>query len=397
MNSIRKHLTRMLPKRWEQILEDPRRDERRWSFDHLMRVTMEALVGGCHNLREVEKLTEVSGRRVPDTTLHDFLVAIDPEPLEEELARGVKEANRCHELDNKELPLRLTVIDGKCISDTTYEVDRFSIRRTQKGCEKYVQHAIRAFHGSSKVKLLMGQERVPQGTNEKAIMPEFLRKLVRLYGRTNLLEVFSFDAGFTSKANSQAVVDLGYNYIFALKDPRVHTITRRALELLSSRATPDKIEIEDVNGKKITRSLFRCKAEEVKGWSHAQEFWRVRKETEQVNTGRFTAEEHYYVTSLPSSRLSSGEVLKAIRAHWSIENNANWVMDVAWEEDSRPWCNQATELISLLRMMAYNIVARFKLRRLRNVTARTSPWKQTLAFIKASLFPLDDKRAFATI
>jgi len=88
----------MLPKRWEHILDDPRRNERRWDFNHLLQITVEALVSGCKSLREVERLTEASGRRVPDTTLHDLLVEIDPEPLELELAKGVKEANRCHEL-----------------------------------------------------------------------------------------------------------------------------------------------------------------------------------------------------------------------------------------------------------------------------------------------------------
>jgi|GEM_PF-5024005 len=78
--------------------------------------------------------------------------------------------------DNRELPFRLTIIDGKCLSDTTYEVDEYSIRRTQKGCNKYVQTAIRAFHGSSTVKLLMGQERIPKGTNEKGLFPVFLDK-----------------------------------------------------------------------------------------------------------------------------------------------------------------------------------------------------------------------------
>jgi predicted transposase YbfD/YdcC len=338
----------------------------------------------------------VSGERVPDTTLLDLLVEIDSEPLDEELAKGVKEANRCHELDNKELPFRLTVIDAKCLADTTYEVDNYSIRRTQKGCNKFVQNAIRAFHGSSTVKLLMGRERIPQGANEKGAFPLFLEKLVKLYARTNLLEVFSFDAGFTSIANAGEVIKRGYDYIFALKDPRVHTITRRVIELLGSRTDPDKVEVEQTNGKRIVRSLYRCKAVEVNGWSHAKEYWRIHKESTHIKTGKVVFEDHYYATSLKPSSLSDAVVLKAVRAHWSIENNANWVMDVAWKEDSRPWCNRALEFISLMRMIAYNVVARFKLRRLRRSAARSWTWEQTLYFIKTALFPLDENRAFAT-
>jgi len=397
MSTIRKHLARMLPRRWDRILDDPRRTERKWGFDYLLQTIMEAMVSGCQSLREVERLTEASGQRIPDTTLHDLLVAIDPEPLEAELARGVKEANRSHELNNNELPFRLTIIDGKCLSDTSYEVDEYSIRRTQKGCRKYVQHVLRAFHGSSTVKLLMAQMRVPQGTNEKGICAAFLEKLKKLYGKTNLLEVLSFDAGFTSIANAKKVVDLGYDYVFALKDPRVHTITQRAMELLGSRSKPDREEQEQVNGRLIVRKLYRCKAVEVNGWSHAREFWRIQKTSINLKTAEAAVEEHYYVTSIASPQLSHAVVLKTVRTHWSIENNANWVLDVAWKEDLRPWCNQALELISLMRMIAFNIVARFKLRRLRRSIARSWPWCQILYFIKAELFPLDDRRAFASL
>jgi len=358
---------------------------------------MDAMVSGCQSLREVERLTEVSGQRIPDTTLHDLLVAINPEPLEIEIARGVKEANRSHELDNKELPFRLTIIDGKCISDTPYEVDEYSIRRTQKGCSKYVQQVLRAFHGSSTLKLLMGQHRVPKGTNESGTCRPFLEKLKTRYGQTNLLEVFSFDAGFTSIANAQAVVDLGYDYVFALKDPRVHTVTRRAMELLGSRSEPDLEEQEQVNGRLIVRKLYRCDAVEVKGWSHAKEFWRIQKKSVHLKTGNAVVEEHYYVTSLSPSRLSHTVALKTVRAHWSIENNANWVLDFAWKEDLRPWCNQAIGLLSLLRMLAFNIVARFKVRRLRRAKAQEWPWHQILYFIKAELFQFDNRCAFSTL
>jgi hypothetical protein len=50
-----------------------------------------------------------------------------------------------------------------------------------------------------------------------------------------------------------------------------------------------------------------------------------------------------------------------------------------------------------MRMIAFNIVARFKLRRLRRSVARSWPWCQILYFIKAELFPLDDRRAFASL
>lgn len=390
--NLMKHLQRTLPRLWEQVLEDPRRCERKWDFGSVLETVVRALAGGCKTLRELETLTETSGVRIPDTTLHDLLVQIDPEPLNAELAKGVKHASRNHELDNTDLPFRLTVIDGKNISRTSYPVDGHSIRRSQKGCEIYVHHGIRALLASSKLKLLMAQTVMPKGNNENSTLEPFLEQLVQLYSGTKLLEVLSLDAGFTGAHNAQLIRDQGLHYIFALKAPEIHPITAKAIEILGPRTKPERVEAERKNGKHITRALFRCPAPEVKGWSHAQQLWRVHKEvTDQA--GKVTTEEHYYVTSLPSSRLSATLVLKTIRMHWEIENNANWVMDTAWEEDSYPWCNYAFELISLLRMIVYNAVARFKLRRLRGALAREWSWKQTLQFIQRALFPIRESFA----
>jgi predicted transposase YbfD/YdcC len=396
MNIIHKHLNRILPQRWCRVVEDPRRCEMRWCFSELMDNLLKGFIGGCKSFREVEMATLLAGRRIPDTTLHDLVAGLDPEPLEEEIARQVKQANRSHELDNKELPVRLTVIDGKCLSITTEPVDEYSINRSQKGCLKYVQHALRAFHASSTVKLHMGQLRMPSSTNEKGIFSTFLDRLVELYGNTNLLDVFSLDAGFTSAKNAQAIVDYGYRYIFALKDPRVHTVTRVAMELLSDQKSPDKVEEEQVNGKYITRCLYRCDVPKVKGWLHATQLWRVQKTTRSISSGKVQIEDHYYVTNIPPKKLSNSQVLKAIRLHWSIENDANWIMDTVWKEDSRPFANCALEAISLMRIMAYNIVARFKLRKLKRTKAKSWTWDMLLQAIKNILFPADQTKAFAT-
>jgi hypothetical protein len=394
MGRIQKHLEKMLPKIWDRAFEDPRRCERCWPFQELMGTAMRAMLSGFRNLRQIERFTYASGRRVPDTTLHDLLVQLDVEAAEEELARGVKEANRNHELDQKELPFSLTVIDGKNASCTSYPVDERSINRSQKGKQKYVQHFLKAFHGSSTLKVFLAQERVPKGTNEKGIFPCLLEKLISYYGRTNLLDVFSFDAGFLSIANARAVTDAGYRYLFALKDPRTHTVTRTAMELLSSRTNAQCVQVEETNGEKVTRSLYRCAASPVRGWEHAVEFWRVHKVRVSLRTGKIISENHYYVSNLPRSGVSNAVALKIVRMHWTIENNANWVLDVAWKEDKNPWCNAAIDVLTIMRMMAYNIVARFKLRSLKKTATWT--WQDTLEFITAALFPLNESQVLVT-
>ena len=62
-----------------------------------------------------------------------------------------------------------------------------------------------------------------------------------------------------------------------------------------------------------------------------------------------------------------------------------------------PWCNQALGVLSLMRMIAYNVVARFKLRRLRRAKTFYWSWEQTLGFIKTALFSFHEMPDSATL
>jgi hypothetical protein len=386
MNSVHKHIFRTMPRKWGIILKDPRRCTRRWAFDALLNQVMRGLLSGCRTLRELELFGQLAGTRLPDTTARDLLVQIDPAPLECEIARGVRQASRCHELDDRELPLHLVVVDGKSISVNSHPIDHNSINRSQKGCSKYVNLVLRAFLGSSKVKLLLGQHTVPSHTNERGAFPAFLEKLLALYGRTNLLQVFSLDAGYTSQPNAACIVAAGRYYIMALKNLRGSGITQLSAALLGSRSRPDFLQTEQLNGKLITRKLFRAPAPFKHGWEHAREVWRVLTETRLAN-GKLTIEQRYFITNIPATRFSHGQVLRAIRLHWSIENNANWVMDTAWQEDDYPWSNKALELISRLRVLAYNVIARLKFRRLRTAARKSLSWKNVFQLVRLVVFP----------
>ena len=237
---------------------------------------------------------------------------------------------------------------------------------------------------------------MPKETNECGAFPAFIDRLMTLYQRTNLLEVVSVDAGYTSKKNAQYLASKRIKYIMALKREGSSFITQSAIALLGTRRVPDREESEKVNGKLVTRSLYRVEAAIVKGWESATEFWRVDSKTEYVS-GKIVQETRYFATSIALSKLSDIQVLRAVRRHWSIENNANWVLDTAWQEDRNPWCNKALELISLLRLLAYNAIARLKFRRLRSTTNRSIPWRDLLDIVCSVLFPLKNMVSLVTL
>jgi hypothetical protein len=55
------------------------------------------------------------------------------------------------------------------------------------------------------------------------------------------------------------------------------------------------------------------------------------------------------------------------------------------------------ELISLLRLLAYNAIARLKFRRLRSNKNRATPWRDLLDIVGRVLFPLKNMNDFATL
>ena len=386
---VEKYSKRVLPATWGAILEDPRRSVRRWTFDTLLRGVMKGMVSGVKNSRDLEGASERAGKRLPDTTVWDLLVQIDPSPLNAELARGVKHALRSHELDEKELPINLIACDGKVLSVASHAQHPCAINRSQRGKKKYVVTALRAFLGSTALKLHLAQEFVPRGSNERGAFPRLLATLVKCYGRTKLLDVLSLDAGIASKKNAALIVAKGLFYLMALKDARSRKVTRVAIKLLASRAYFRREDQECVNGCRIVRRLYRALVpDEVRGWDGARELWRVEKNTCRKGQ-KVKKENHYFITSMPPERLTDTQALATIRHHWTIENNAHWVLDTAWKEDKNPWCNKALELISLLRLMSFNVVARLRARKLNRLALRARlTWQDTLDLVRRTFFPL---------
>ncbi|MDR1562980.1 MAG: ISAs1 family transposase [Dysgonamonadaceae bacterium] len=71
-------------------------------------------------------------------------------------------------------------------------------------------------------------------------------------------------------------------------------------------------------------------------------------------TGKEEKEPQYYITNYKDCT----EVIdKAVRSHWSIENQPHWQLDVSFSEDqSRKQEGYATQNISLLNRMALNLI-----------------------------------------
>jgi predicted transposase YbfD/YdcC len=77
-------------------------------------------------------------------------------------------------------------------------------------------------------------------------------------------------------------------------------------------------------------------------------------ETERQHQGTVSRDVRYY---LSSRAMTAEEAIQAIRAHWCVENNLHWVLDVAFREDeSRLRKGFGAQNFVMLRHLALNLL-----------------------------------------
>ena len=180
-------------------------------------------------------------------------------------------------------------------------------------------------------------------------------------------------------------------YVLAIKVPN-GDIYQEALSRLSW-LDEDRCEVpvtERVKGTSVTWRLYRA---QVDGghhdWSHARQLVRVQRVVE-THDGEVVSEgNRYFVTNLPRGRLGAKGWLVLVRMHWRCENEGHWTADVVWNEDRRrkPWTTdpRAVYALSMLRMLALNIVAVLRSMARRSWAPGPPPWREVVFLVHAVL------------
>ena len=350
------------------------------------------MLSGCKTLRAVETFSDIYDERIPDTTLHDVLVAINGcEGLRQGRVEEVKTALRWHELPKDAFPVRIVAIDGKSISVSRQEVDEYSDLIGGSGEGQYRHMALRALHISNDTPLFLGQYELLNKSGENTAFRPFVEQLHQDYGQTSLLEVFSVDAGMTRLANADYLISKDKDYIRALKGPQ-QALYAQAQTLASEAEEANKVTTEYVNGKQVTRELWRFPIAEHPVWMHLKEIWRIKQTVIHKATGETEIEERFFLTRLAPNILTQAQVMTAIRGHWRIENNGFWILDTAFGEDDSPWTNFGLAFITRLRLMAYNLLRRLMTRRLRRKEHRALSQPDVMTFMAHAYCQLRQQR-----
>lgn len=200
--------------------------------------------------------------------------------------------------------------------------------------------------------LTLGQRQVGDKSNEITAVPELLRAL-DVAGC-----IVTADALHCQKRIAREIVEADAQYVLALKGNQgtVHQEVQSYLDDAVARGAKELVKLETVDkdhGRHEVRRYWQSGRLE---WFADRPKWEglqsvgVVECVRQVGERPPSVERRYYLSSLP---VQVESFARAVRGHWSIENQLHWCLDVVFGEDqSRARTGHAAENLALLRRWA---------------------------------------------
>lgn len=240
-------------------------------------------------------------------------------------------------------------------------VDGKTLRRSHdKRLGKNAIHMVSAW--ATAQRLVLGQRKVEDKSNELTAIPELLRVLA-LEGC-----IVTVDALGCQTEIAETIVNQGADYVLAVKgnQGKLHEDLK---DLFDGAAEVEFREVPHAHARQVTKDHGRLEIRDCwvitapeyldfvrrhDAWKNLRSLIRIRTE---VRRGRKRSEEtRYFISSLQAT---PRELLTAIRGHWGIENGLHWILDIAFREDeSRVRKDHAAENFAVLRHIAVNLLNR---------------------------------------
>lgn len=243
-------------------------------------------------------------------------------------------------------------IDGKKLRGSATKKEQRTPHR-QGG--KSALHLVHAWCGE--LEICLGQYQVNQKSNEITAIPALL-DFLELQGC-----VVSIDAMGCQKAIAHKIRDKQADYLFGLKGNQ-EKLSEAVFEAFESNEVMDREQIYEqqnqAHGRKETRVCRVLSAATLPNWANA-ELWpdlssiiEIQSERKVMSSGRIEQQVRYYISSLQADAKTFNDL---IRAHWKVENQLHWSLDVQFGEDlSRKRIRNAAQNFSLLRKIALNLI-----------------------------------------
>ncbi len=229
----------------------------------------------------------------------------------------------------------------------------------QKGKRSSLIYMVSAW--ATEAKLVLGQQKVHDKSNEITAIPELL-KMLKIENA-----VVTIDAMGCQRAIVEQIVSQQGDYILALKgnqgnlhDEVIHWF-EKAQEKRFAGMTYDLHETEEFShGRQERRRHWILTEIEVlpglEQWSKLTAIGCV--ESQRTVEEKTSTETRYYLLSLP---LDAARFAEKVRGHWGIENQLHWVLDVGFREDQcRVMQDNAAANLAVIRHIAVNLIKQEK-------------------------------------
>lgn len=204
--------------------------------------------------------------------------------------------------------------------------------------------------------LVLGQEKVDEKSNEIMAIPKLLSRL-DIAGA-----VVTIDAMGCQKKIAQQIIHQKGDYVLSLKGNQGY-LHDDVVTYFTSALSPDTAlqTVDGGHGRIETRTI---RATDDIDWLKERHTWPGLQSIIVVTATRelgqkISEETRYFLGSVNADNPSKLE--HAVRAHWAIENNLHWVLDVAFDEDSnRTRKGHSAANLAVIRHIALNLIKREK-------------------------------------
>ena len=270
-----------------------------------------------------------------DLTFRKILIMITPSKMHELFAEWMKTIV---------LNLKgVVAIDGK------------QARRTGDETKRPL-HVVSAF--AHEFGVVLGQIACEEKSNEITAIPKLL-EMLEITGC-----IVTIDAMGTQTEIAKKIRGKGADYILSLKGNQAGLYDD--VKLFMDEYCKDKeakndgiyaYSLENEHSRLEKRECFIC--EDI-GWLPEREKWTDLNGIGMIiakveENGKKTEQRHYFIYSCKN--MTAQQIMRAKRAHWSVENSLHWVLDIAFREDeSRARKGDSAENFNILRQIAMNVL-----------------------------------------
>src|SRR5579871_5517331 len=206
-------------------------------------------------------------------------------------------------------------------------------------------------------------------SNEITAVPKLLRAL-ELSGC-----IVTLDAMGCQKEIAREIKEADADYVLALKgnQSQTHAEIKSYLDEAIERKAKELAHVETVEKGHGRLEIRRYWQSSQLAWFENREQWEGLQsvgvvEAEREINGQRSVERRYYLSSLG---VEINRFARAVRSHWSIENQLHWVMDVNFNEDqNRARSGFASENLATLRRWALNLIKTDQQKKKRSLKGR---------------------------